>query len=255
MLPDDCRVCGLALTNFSRIPVCEPCLRSVQPFAAEYFCAACRAPFLNEHPLDEHGLCALCRQGLNGFDLAYSFGYYDGTLRKLIHLYKYQGIRTLAGPLGALLARSLPLDRQFDVVTPMPLHWRRMLSRGFNQSALLAAHLAKRIHAPVRGLLRKRKSTPKQAGLTGSERRKNVSGAFGLARGANVKDLRILLVDDVLTTGATASAAAAVLRRAGAKSITVLTVARVDRRVLLSDIKADSFGYRAAHGGGGSTPA
>ena len=134
----------------------------------------------------------------------------------------------------------------------MPLHWRRLFSRGFNQSSLLAAHVAKRVNAPLRNLLRKRKSTPKQAGLTGSERRKNVSGAFRLDWRARVKDQRILLVDDVLTTGATASAAAAVLRRAGAKSVTVLTVARVDRRVLLSDIKADSFGYRAAHGGGES---
>ena len=172
----------------------------------------------------------MCRLGANGFDAAYAYGEYEGPLRGLIHLFKYSGVTPLGRPLGDLLSRALPRDARFDAIVPMPLHWRRLWQRGFNQSALLAGDLSRRTGIPVARALRRKRATPPQAGLTRAERRINVSAAFEL-RGSNRLDGRhVLLIDDVLTTGASASAAATALKRAGAARVTVLTVARVDRR-------------------------
>lgn len=233
LFPDDCRICGAPLSNVSRIPVCRDCLRKPEPLSADYFCASCRTPFLNPAPLDEQGLCLLCRRGLRGFDCAYSFGAYQGVLRELIHLFKYARIRPLAGPLGEYLAAAIPRDQTFDAVVPVPLHWRRRWHRGFNQSALLARAVARRYGIPVRAALRRIRATASQAGLTNAGRRSNVAGAFLLRRNYNVTGRRILLVDDVMTTGATAGACAAALKRAGARYVALLTLARVDRRPVM----------------------
>jgi len=176
----------------------------------------------------------LCRLGLRGFDAAYSFGAYEGVLRELIHLFKYGRVRSLARPLGAQLAAAIPQDQRFDVVAPVPLHWRRRLARGFNQAALLAAAVARRYAVPVTRAVRRRRGTPSQAGLSNAQRRANVAGAFQVRRAERVRGRRVLLVDDVMTTGATASACAAALKRAGAAYVAVLTLARADRRPLVT---------------------
>jgi len=230
ILPDQCRVCGESLHEFSRIPVCGRCLHEPPPFVAEYFCSACRAPFVNPFPLDETGRCMLCRMGLQGFDAVYTYGSYEGTLRKLIHLFKYEGVRPLARAFGESLALALPRDQGFDAIVPMPLHWWKRWRRGYNQSDLLAREISRRWNVPVRGLVTRKKATAPQAGLTNSQRRLNVSGAFRVKNGIRLKGLRILLVDDVLTTGATASACARALKRAGAAHVSLLTLARTDRR-------------------------
>ena len=129
-----------------------------------------------------------------------------------------------------MIVRAVPLDLAFDVVVPMPLHWRKRWQRGFNQSELLAAAVARRIGAPLARAVSRRKFTPPQAGLTNAMRRTNVAGAFEVNKSSALKDRRVLLVDDVLTTGATASACASAIRRAGARRVTVITLARVDRR-------------------------
>jgi ComF family protein len=231
VFPDDCRVCGKPLKNVSRVPVCPACLSEPEPFAAEYQCVCCRTPFLNPHPLDASGRCALCRLGLSGFDAVYAYGSYEGSLRKLIQLFKYGRIPTLAAPLGRLLAAAVPRERAFDVIVPMPMHWRRRWSRGFNQAELLARTLEKRLGLPVRNAVRRVKATPPQAGLTAGQRRANMSAAFQIKRPEIVRGKRVLLVDDVFTTGATAGACARTLKRAGAAYIAVLTVARADRRM------------------------
>ena len=118
----------------------------------------------------------------------------------------------------------------------MPLHWRKRLERGFNQSELLAKFLAKRTGIPLVKSLQRRKQTDPQAGLTRAQRRTNVAGAFEVNRRQEVQGRHILLIDDVLTTGATASACSAVLKRAGAKRVTVLTLARADRRKSLTRV-------------------
>jgi ComF family protein len=197
--------------------------------AAEYSCSSCHAPFLTPHPLDSEGRCGLCRRGLSGFDAAYSFGAYEGTLRKLIQLFKYGKVSSLAKPLGRMLADALPRERVYDLIVPMPMHWRRRWSRGFNQAELLARVIAGRLNLSVSGAVHRLKATPPQAGLTAAQRRANMSGAFAIRRPDLVRGKRILLVDDVLTTGATAGACARVLKRAGAAKVEVLTVARADR--------------------------
>jgi competence protein ComFC len=199
-----------------------------EPLSAEFFCTSCRTPFQNSFPLDAAGRCALCRSGLRGFDAAYSFGAYQGVLRELIHLYKYGKIRTLARPLSALLLQALPRDEAFDAIVPVPLFWRRRLQRGFNQSELLARGLARCTGIPTVNALRRVRPTPTQAGLSNSVRRQNVAQAF---RSRSVQGKRILLIDDVMTTGATAASCALALKQAGARRVALLTVARVDRRM------------------------
>jgi len=170
----------------------------------------------------------LCRSGRRGFDEAFCYGAYEGTLRKLIHLFKYGGMRRLAQPLGGLLADALPRDRQFDLVTAVPLHWRRQWQRGFNQSELLAKAMARARGIPAMKVLRRGSATRAQAGLSNAQRRENVTGAFRARR--RVNGMRILLIDDVMTTGATAGACARALKKAGAKSVSLAALARVDRR-------------------------
>jgi ComF family protein len=211
--------------------VCGRCLEAPQPLNAEYFCRSCRTPFATPYPLGEDGRCGLCRAGLNQFDSTYAYSSYDGAMRELIHLFKYDRVRPLATVLGGFLSAALPREERFDMLVPMPLHWVRRWRRGFNQSHLLARDLARRTGIPVANALRRRRSTASQASLSRAARRRNVRGAFELRRGVDVRGLRVLLLDDVLTTGATANACAAVLKRAGASSVAVLTLARADRRV------------------------
>jgi ComF family protein len=154
---------------------------------------------------------------------------YEGPLRSILQAFKYDGRRSLAVPLGRLLreAGSSVLDGA-DAVVPVPLHpWKR-LRRGFNQSA----DLARTLGPPVRRVLRRTRPTRAQAGLTPAARRTNVAGAFALAhwpwrsRRSGVTDQILVLVDDVVTTGATLDACARVLKAAGAREVRTLTLAR-----------------------------
>jgi ComF family protein len=185
--------------------------------------------------LDEEGRCGLCRRGVRGFDAAYSFGFYENELRQLIHLFKYGRIQTLSAPLGRLLALALPREQDFDVIVPMPLHWHKRWQRGFNQAELLAREIGHRTNAPVRNALRRVRNTASQAGLTSAKRRKNVSGAFQAKRRSKLNGSRVLLIDDVMTTGATAASCARALKRGGASQVTLLTLARADRRLMFDD--------------------
>jgi len=212
--------------------VCRGCLAKPEALSAEFFCSSCRTPFENAFPLDEQGRCALCRSGLRGFDAAYSFGAYDGVLRELIHLYKYARVQSLVRPLADLLVRALPRDEAFDAIAAVPLHWRREWHRGFNQAELLGREISRRTGIPLMKALRRARATPSQASLARSERRRNVAAAFRCRRAAwRLHGKRVLLIDDVMTTGSTAAACALALKRAGAARVAILTIARVDRRL------------------------
>ena len=234
--PDNCRICSAPLETISRIPICQKCLDAPKPLESEYWCDRCRAPFLSPWFLVE-GLCEQCRgddssNTIKGFDTAYTFGPYDAELRRMIQLYKYDRIHTLAAPLGRMLVSALPRHEQFDWIVPIPLHWRRQWQRGFNQAELLARVVARHSGVPLTKALLRKKSTQAQAGLSDAQRRTNTEHAFAVVEKHRFacKGKHVLLIDDVLTTGATLSAASRVLRRAGARRVTVMTVARADRR-------------------------
>jgi ComF family protein len=174
--------------------------------------------------------CAACRRRPPAFDRGAVACDYQGELRAIIHAFKYEGRRSLARPLGALLrdAGRAVVDGA-DAVVPVPLHpWKR-LQRGFNQSA----DLARALGPPVTPLLWRRRWTRAQAGLTAAQRRRNVRGAFdvapwlGRAARARLIEGRVLvLVDDILTTAATLDTCARVLKQAGACEVRTLTLAR-----------------------------
>lgn len=185
---------------------------------------------MDAYPLDEHDLCTVCRESLVSFDAAYSFGSYEGPLRKLIHVFKYGKVESLAQPLGRFLLQSLPLEQRFDLIIAMPMHWRKRWERGFNQAELLAKPVAKRYGAKLATNLRRRRYTKPQAGLSEAQRRENLRNCFSVARPRQVAGKRVLVIDDVFTTGATLRAAAAALKEAGASYVCALTLARVDRR-------------------------
>jgi ComF family protein len=157
-------------------------------------------------------------------------GLYEGRLRDIIHAFKYDGRRSLATPLAMVIrARAAAVLRDAECVVPVPLHPVRRLRRGFNQSADLASCLDR----PVVHALWRTHYTAPQTGLTATERRRNVRGAFRLspllsarARARFIVDRVVVLVDDVRTTGATLNACARVLKRAGAREVRTLTVAR-----------------------------
>ncbi len=229
--PDDCRLCEQRLTNISRVPVCLACLALPKPLQAEFFCRACRTPFADDYPLDEHDLCTVCREGLANFDAAYSFGSYEGSLQQLIHLFKYAKVESLAEPLSRFMLQALPLEANFDLVIAMPMHWRKRWERGFNQAELLAKPVARRYGLPLAGNLRRTRYTKSQAGLTESARRENLRGSFRIQCPEQLAGKRVLLIDDVFTTGSTLRAAAAVLKAEGAGHVAALTLARVDRAI------------------------
>ena len=201
-----------------------------EAFVAEYFCACCRTPFLNPAPLDEQGVCRLCRSGTREFEAVYSFGAYEGALQGMIHLFKYESVRPLARPLGRWLIQAFPREQRFDALVPMPLHWIRRLRRGFNQADLLAREVSRQTGIEVARPVKRTRNTEKQATLSRAGRRRNVSGAFRVTDAACVRGKRLLLIDDVFTTGATLNACARALKRAGAAHVSALTLARVDRR-------------------------
>jgi ComF family protein len=236
--PDECRLCNRALTEITRVPVCRDCLSSPVPLETEFHCSLCLTPFVNSSPLDDRGVCAACRAGLRGFDRAASFGFYEGPLRGLIHLFKYRGMKPLSSTLAGFLDRAIAVDQDFDAVVAVPLHWRKRWQRGFNQAELLARHIAKKRRVPLLAALRRKRSTAVQATLASAGRRRNVAGAFVIRPRADLAGKRILLIDDVMTTGATAGACATVLKRAGAKSVSLVTLARVDRRSSVPSVRS-----------------
>lgn len=233
LVPADCRICGDPLLQASRLPVCQPCRESVLAIQGD-LCAICGERIVTFSRLSaEPEPCALCRRALPPYSQAIAYGAFEGVLRELIHLLKYDRILPAADFLGKHLSMTLaqlpaPASENWLVV-PVPLHKNKLRQRGFNQSELIAraALKAKPFAARLKTqcLVRKRETIP-QAGLTRHERRKNIRGAFAVRNPAAVQGRDILLVDDVFTTGTTISECARVLRQAGAASVYAATVAR-----------------------------
>lgn len=178
-------------------------------------------------------ICGMCRRARPEFERAAAFGSYDGKLRELLHLLKYEGMRPVAQILGRLLAKAIAaagLGSERFIVIPVPLYRGRRGERGFNQAELLARSALRQLGLNwelQNGCLLRTRETASQTGLTRKQRRANVRGAFKVGERSKVAGKDILLIDDVLTTGTTAAECARVLKRAGARKVYVATVARV----------------------------
>jgi ComF family protein len=262
LLAPACAACAAPLTFPTRGPVCDACWAGIAPFPPP-LCDRCGDPLLSWRSADPEGapilsrdadrdplaegrdadstdrldegrddsphvpgarVCHRCAGRSAVISRTRAIGPYDGALRAILHAFKYDGCRSLARGLGARLTiAAADVLSTADVVVPVPLHHRRERRRGFNQARELAVELG----LPVLDLLRRVRATPSQTGLPAAARRDNMKAAFALRRQMDAAGLRVVLVDDVSTTGATMEACAEVLRAGGAAGVSAATAARV----------------------------
>lgn len=218
--PPHCLVCSAPFDPQGPHSLCPPCLQALSsdPFPACPRCCSSIGP----HVATDDG-CSRCRGERFAFDGGRRFGVYDGRLKDAVLQMKTLSGESLAETLGLIWAAR---DRQAfeelgpDVVIPVPLHWRRRVARGYSQSAAVASFLARGLDRPFNGAwLRRVKATPKQFTQSPTARRENLKDAFRTTWRCRVRGKRVLLVDDVLTTGATCHEAAKALKAAGAAQV------------------------------------
>jgi ComF family protein len=209
---------------------CAPCTSRIR-WALPPVCASCGLPFAA--PGDVNHRCEACLRHPRQFRQAracalYETGVDDHPLKMALHRYKYRSEACLARPLARILLGRCPLPaHDYDRIVPVPLHTERLRWRGFNQALLLARPLSTRTGIPIDPhSLRRLRATRPQVELTGTERRANVARAFVVARPLAIRGRRILLVDDVYTTGSTVEDCSRALRAAGARVVDVLVLAR-----------------------------
>lgn len=225
-------------------PLCPACSRVLRPGREKAFCGECRKEItyltgshcpvcgvlFTDSPAGDHW-CGACIERTPHYTLARSALTYDGAIADVIHQFKYGGNLACGAALAVLLADCEMPDlcwSDFDVIVPVPLHVRRLRKRGFNQSLILARALGKKHGLQVDfSLLKRHKFTLTQTGLGHKERELNIKGAFDVPRPENVTGQNMILVDDVLTTGATVNECAKTLKKAGARRVAAVTLARV----------------------------
>ncbi|HEY0832814.1 MAG TPA: ComF family protein [Azospirillum sp.] len=230
LLPPRCLSCGRPVDRQGGL--CPSCWGGLT-FITAPFCACCGLPFAFTEGDGESMVCGACMAAPPAFARARSVLVYDDASRPLVLGFKHGDRTHAAVAYGAWMARvGADLLADADLLAPVPLHRWRLFRRRYNQAALLAQAAGRVAGRPVvADLLVRRRATPSQGGLDRGGRQKNVAGAFRLKRGkAEVAGKRVVLVDDVLTTGATLTECAKVLRRAGAARVDVLTLARVVRQ-------------------------
>jgi ComF family protein len=216
LFPVSCVVCASSVLERKYGAACPDCWSNLIPVPLP-ICPQCGDPA----PAIE-GLCGLCRTGQHAFELARSALLFTDTLREIIHHLKYSDRVSLAKPLGDLLKQCLQREPfTGGLIVPVPLHRTRARIRGYNQAELIASRLGRPL---VCDLLRRRKNTPSQTGLSRNQRKLNLAGAFEVRRAISGA---VIVVDDVYTTGSTMNEIAKTFKRAGADRVEVLTVARV----------------------------
>lgn len=218
MLPQDCFVCG---TNAGACVLCPHCEAALPRLAAAR-CPVCAI----DSP--EGAVCGRCLASRPHYDAAHAAFPYAFPIRELVHAFKFEARFAVGRYLAQALPAALPAA-VFDCVVPAPLHPRRLAQRGFNQALLLAEPLAHALHTPLlRDALRKTRLVPAQAGLPLDERRRNLRGALRARQ--RFDGQRVLVVDDVMTSGTTLDEIAATLKAAGAARVEALVVARTPSR-------------------------
>jgi len=207
---------------------CRECLAEMPPLIGPS-CPLCALPFAG--PAGNDHYCGKCISEPPPFSTVAAFGIYRGLLREAIHAFKYGEKFLLGRPLGGLIAGRIAESGgrfSFDLIVPVPLHPQRLQERTYNQALLLAETVGSRFCVAVDPfLLRRLRPTPPQQGLSERERLGNLKGVFDL--NGKVAERRVLLVDDVMTTGATARECSRVLLRGGAREVAVAVVARAAR--------------------------
>jgi competence protein ComFC len=223
--PPVCVVCAADVASEKYLcPECEEKAPRIKP----PFCDKCSEQFVGA--ITGNFSCANCAHRRLYFDAAVSCYRSRGIVRRLVHQFKYGRQfhlrHALADWLGETLHDPRLRDRRFDIIVPVPLHPARERERGFNQAELLALLLSDKTAIPVRSALERIRYTTTQTAFDRAERMENLRDAFRLREKMHVRDLRVLLIDDVLTTGSTLSECARVLRKAGAVSVHAATAAR-----------------------------
>jgi ComF family protein len=259
LFPAPCRICGTVLTRTGLLPICEACFASFEPLP-EPLCTCCGRPLVSDAVLDAKvPKCFACRRDVYAFEHVRSFAAYSDEMVRAISLLKYERLTRLGRWFGEKLRAVIDTDpalASIDVIVPVPLHPARLRERGYNQAELIAKPLARRLHLPLGPYLLVRvKPRPDRLLLSRRERWLTVRGAYEMRKGAQVDNLRVLLIDDVFTTGATLDACARALKKAGAKSVVGLTVARAISQAgpdaLRRDPKTTSRAQAASNGQSG----
>jgi len=250
VFPSQCRLCNQPLLHLSTAPICAACWADLPEQIPDNLCTLCGerlsvgglrfATSAAARGSSAEKLCYLCERARPKFQLAVAYGEYEGTLRGLIHLLKYEHIPTIAPPLGKLLAGTIARRKDLPsslTVIAVPLHNSKQRERGFNQTTLLADATMRslrrlrpdlELHLALQAMGRQR-ATETQAGLTPHQRRRNLRGAFFVRQPEKVAGRAVLLLDDIYTTGATARECTRTLLGAGANSVHVATLARSQR--------------------------
>ncbi|MDH4187835.1 MAG: ComF family protein [Nitrospira sp.] len=249
VLPVECLACEQSLTVDPVPFFCTACWQEIRPLQ-QPTCTICDQPFVS-HAATSHTpnhQCHHCQERPPAFQRAWTLFPYVSTLKDAICAFKYRGTYTLAAPLGRLMISALPADIAVDMIVPVPLHPTRLREREFNQSLLLADQLGRHLACPVSAtsLSRIAKTDP-QTTLPRQARLQNLRKAFAVRRPQDLTGKRILLVDDVFTTGTTLHECAKTLQRAGSGPIFALTLARtIDTNLIPDRILAEqatqSFG-------------
>ena len=229
ILPPICHICRSFIPNAGNLHICPTC-RDRLPLVSSPLCVICGIPFTGTG--SDHR-CGACLTHPPHFDTARAHFLYEGALRDLIHSFKYNQNTKLRYPLALLtlegVSELLP-DHNPNLIIPVPLHRSRLRQRGFNQAVLLGRVLSRQLSLPMlTDVLVRTRSTEPQIELSAAERRLNVKGAFKVRKPDRVAGKRILLLDDVMTTGSTMDECAKELKRAGADVVIAATIARTAR--------------------------
>lgn len=228
LLPAACPLCSRLLGPSPHPPFCRSCLAALL-LPSPPCCPRCALPYPTEGGTDHH--CEACLRQPPPFERIYPLGEYGGPLREAITAFKYHGRLDLDRPLGRLLAnrlREMAKPDDFDLILPVPLHPQRLRQRSYNQSLLLARVLSRELKRPLQSRrLRRIRPTPPQQGLSAALRQANLRRAFALAE--PLRGEHVLLIDDVVTTTATARECSRVLLDGGAAAVTLAVLARAGR--------------------------
>ncbi len=218
LFPPRCLVCGGNEPNV-RLGVCTRCTGQIRPIPKP-ICTVCGSPTGTE------GVCLRCRTDPPPFDRMMSAFNFEGPIKDIIHSFKYADVTYHKKYLAQVLFDMMKAeDLQCDLVTFVPMHWTRMIARGYNQAALIAKELASLLKVRVSyNALKKTHGTPPQVGLRKQERKRNIRGVF---RASGVQGKTVLVVDDVATTGQTACEVSKALKKAGAGYVLFLSVGRI----------------------------